>query len=175
MSPTVLPMPETSSPPPLLVPAQGVCEDRQVTPLDDLSPASTDLIFAALDHAVDNAGISGDGFIPFAFFDGSNGRSMTRFVSGDGGDLSECLAAGRESVRVVDSDVTCVALAWDGYLTYQGRRGEAVFVEGYEVGRDKGVLLAQRYTRVGGNLTVQGNPVLVGEPSPLVRDRRSRE
>jgi hypothetical protein len=144
-----------------------------MTAFDDLSPASADLIFAALDYAVANAGISSEGFTPFAFSANSEGRSMTRFVSGDGSDLAECVAAGRESLRTVEPDVTCVALAWDGYLTHDGQRSEAVFVEGYEVGHDAGVLLAQRYTRADGDLTAHGNPVLVGEPTPLVQQRRT--
>ena len=146
-----------------------------MTAFDDISPTSVDLIFTALDYAVENAGISEEGFTPFAFFDSPRGRSLTRFVSGDGANLAECLAAGRKALRVVESDVTCVALAWDGYFTHEGRRSEAVFVEGYELGHDKGVLLAQRYTRTGGGLAAEGNPVLTGEPVPLVQYRRTTD
>jgi hypothetical protein len=137
--------------------------------LDDLSPASADVIFEALDYAVENAGISEQGFTPFAFLDSAEGRQLLRFVAGDGNDLAGSLAAGRESLQVVEPDVTCVALAWDGFLTYQGQRSEAVFVEGCEMGRDKGVLLAQRYVREEGQVVTQGNPVLVNQPAPLAR------
>jgi hypothetical protein len=134
---------------------------------------AVDLIFAARDYAVENAGISQEGFTPFAFFVSPSGRSLTKFVSGDGANLAECLPAGREALRVIESDVMCVALAWDGYHTLEGRRREAVFVEGYEIGQDMGVLLAQRYTREGGHLTVEGNPVLVDEPVALVQRPRT--
>jgi hypothetical protein len=146
-----------------------------MTALDDLSPASAELVFAALDYAVENAGISDEGFTPFALFDSLGGRSVTRFVSGDGSNLAECLAAGREELRAVEQDVTCVALAWDGYYTHKGQRSEAVFVEAYEIGKDKGLLLAQRYSREAGGLTVQGNPRLIGEPEPLVTYQRASE
>jgi hypothetical protein len=144
-----------------------------MTAWDALSPASVDLIFAALDYAVENAGISDAGFTPFAMFDSPSGRSLTRFVYGDGGNLAESLAAGREELRAVESDVTCVALAWDGYYTHEGRRSEAVFVEAYEIGQDKGLLLTQPYTREGGGLSPQGNPRLIGEPEPVVAYRRA--
>jgi hypothetical protein len=143
-----------------------------MTAFDDLSIASADLIFFALDYAVKNAAISEEGFTPFAVQAGRSGRGLTRFVAGDGSDLAECLAAGREALVAVEPDVTCVALAWDGYHTNEDRRSEAVFVEGYEVGRDAGVLQAQRYTRGSDGLVLEGNPKLVGEPTPLVRSRR---
>jgi hypothetical protein len=68
-----------------------------------------------------------------------------------------------------------VALAWDGYYTHDGQRSEAVFVEAYEVGQDKGLLLAQPYTREANGPTVQGNPRLIGEPEPLVEYQRTSE
>ncbi|MFG1994183.1 hypothetical protein ACGFJ7_29845 [Actinoplanes sp. NPDC048988] len=143
-----------------------------MTVLDEMSPASADLIFAALDYAVENAGLSDEGFTPFAFSDSPKGRGLTRFLAGQGANLQECLAAGRTALRVVEHDVTCVALAWDGYYTHEGRRSEAVFVEGYQIGHDRGVLLAQRYTRHDGALSMEGNPVLIDEPVPLVQSRR---
>ncbi|GAA1596449.1 hypothetical protein [Actinoplanes couchii] len=143
-----------------------------MTMLDEMSPASADLIFAALAYALENAGLSDAGFTPFAFSDSPKGRGLTRFLAGEGTDLQECLAAGRTALRVVEHDVTCVALAWDGYYTHEGRRSEAVFVEGYQIGHDRGVMLAQRYTRQGGTLSMEGSPVLIDEPVPLVQSRR---
>ena len=63
----------------------------------------------------------------------------------------------------------------DAAATVVGQRSEAVFVEAYEIGRDKGLLLVQRYTRDGDGLTVQGNPALIGEPEPLVQYQRTSE
>lgn len=146
-----------------------------MTAFDDISSASTDLIFAALDYAVENAEIAEEGFTPFAFLQSPGGRGLTRFVSGDGADLADSLAAGREALRVVEAEVTCVALAWDGYHTLDGRRSESVFVEGYEIGQDRGVLLAQRYSRESGTLRTDGNPILIGEPAPLVLRTRGTE
>jgi hypothetical protein len=146
-----------------------------MTALDDLHPASAELVFAALDYAVENARISEEGFTPFALFESPSGHSLTRFVSGDGSNLAECLAAGREALRAVEPDVTCVALAWDGYYTHEGQRSEAVFVEAYEIGRVNGLLLVQRYAREAGGLAAQGNPRLIGEPEPLVKHQRTSE
>ncbi|GIE76143.1 hypothetical protein Aph02nite_20930 [Actinoplanes philippinensis] len=141
---------------------------------DDISRASEDLIFAALDYAVENAGISPGGFTPFVFSDGAAGRGLTRYVSGDGSNLQECQDAARAALQTVDAGVTCVALAWDGYYTHQGERSEAVFVEGYELGQEHGLLLAQRYTRDGGAVRPVGNPALIGRPTPLVHQGTGR-
>jgi hypothetical protein len=125
----------------------------------------------AIDHAMQNAVTAPAGFIPFALTMAVDGSlSMMRFVDDDGTNptVEGGVALGRQALRSVDVSTRCVALAWDGYLTYGEGRTEAVFVEGYELGRPAGVLLAQRYERRNGGLSRIGNPLLCEEPQPLV-------
>ncbi|MFE1318241.1 hypothetical protein [Kitasatospora phosalacinea] len=134
---------------------------------DGMSDAAKELLFAALDYAVENAEISEDGFVPFAMHDGADGtRGLTRFVA-EG--QAEGVQAGREALATVPEGTRAVALAWDGYVTYEDRRTEAVFVEAQEVGAAAGVLFLQRYLRVDGKVETLGNPLLHGETDPLVR------
>jgi hypothetical protein len=142
----------------------------------NLSRDAGELALDAVDHALQNAMTTPDGFIPFAFTLAADGsRVMTRFVDDDGTDPTVVggVALARQQLRSADASVRCVALAWDGYLTYGSSRTEAVFVEGYEVGRPAGVLIAQRYERRGGGLTRIGSPMLCEEPAPLVPPGRT--
>ncbi|MFJ7496871.1 hypothetical protein ACIQZB_38150 [Streptomyces sp. NPDC097727] len=135
---------------------------------DEMSDSTKDLLFAALDYAVENAGISEYGFTPFSIRGKSDGtRGLTRFVAGD--DLAESVRAGRKALEVVPEGTVAVTLAWDGYTTYEGQRTEAVFVEAHEISLAKSVLLAQRYLRVDGKVETLGNPIVQGETDPLVR------
>ncbi|GIF68171.1 hypothetical protein Ais01nite_62060 [Asanoa ishikariensis] len=139
-----------------------------MTVLDDMSESSLDLLFAALDYALENAAIAPEGFVPFAFLDRADGsRDLTRFVAD--GDLTDSVNAGRAALATVPAGTTAVALAWDGYLTVDGNRSEAVFVEAHQVGLAKSALLSQRYARTDDTVEPMGNPALQGETDPLAR------
>jgi len=139
-----------------------------MTVLDDLSESTTDLLFAALDYAMENAALAAQGFVPFALLQRSDDtRGLSRFVSD--GDLTDSVIAGRAALATVPAGTTAVALAWDGYLTVGGDRSEAVFVEAHEVGMPKSVLLGQRYTRSDGAVQPVGNPIFQAETEPLAR------
>ena len=75
----------------------------------------------------------------------------------------------REVVRTAVS-VDRAAVAWDGYLTADGQRSDAVFVEASEVGDPESLLLAQRYA-VSGRLKKRvervGNAAIAGRAAPL--------
>ncbi|MGW7824712.1 hypothetical protein ACWGLF_43195 [Streptomyces puniciscabiei] len=143
-----------------------------MTVWDEMSDSAMDLLFAALDYAVENAEISEYGFTPFSFRDNGDGtRGLTRFVAD--GDLAESVRAGREALGVAPEGTVAVTLAWDGYMTCEGKRTEAVFVEAHEIGMPKSVVLGQRYLRVDGKVQTLGKPILQGETDPLVRVLRA--
>jgi len=122
-----------------------------------------DLVFAALDHGVDS--VSGGGpLIPFVLTEGPDGRNLSRFAA-------ETLEEGHsQALRyAASSDADRVAVAYDGYLTVEGERSDAVFVEAQERGAGSSVLFAQRY-RPGGRLrkfAAVGNAAYAGEGKGL--------
>ena len=118
----------------------------------------------ALDHAA--ASIEGGGpLVPFAMIDAGGERNLHRFP----GDLEQGQAAARRTVHDT-SGVSLAAVAWDGYLTLDGDRSDAVFVEASEAGADASVVVAQRY-RVTGRLRKRGErlgpPTYLGSGEPL--------
>jgi hypothetical protein len=138
---------------------------------DNLGDEASEVVFEAIDLGMEYASGSA-AFIPFLLAVGSDGdRNIWKLIDDDGTSPTAegGVALGRQLVRDIDRTTRCVALAWDGYLTYGEDRTEAVFVEGYELGRPAGVLLVQRYERRwDGSLERIGNPLLCEEPEPLV-------
>jgi hypothetical protein len=128
------------------------------------SEALVDLAFFALDHAVESVTSEGP-LIPFALVeDEARDRRLERFMAGT---LEEAQEEARQHVRAASAPR--VAIAYDGYLTVDGERSDAVFVEAQESGDASGLILAQRY-RPGGRLrkfSTVGNPAFVGESSLL--------
>jgi hypothetical protein len=123
-----------------------------------------DLVFAALDHGIDSVSEGGP-LIPFALAETPEGRTLTRFATGH---LEEGVAQAREHTREIP-EATLIAIAYDGYLTIEGERSDAIFVEGQERGASSSVVFAQRY-RPGGRLrkfSTIGNAAFAGEGDGL--------
>jgi hypothetical protein len=132
----------------------------------NLNTAAEDLVFDALRYGIENVDVTAAGFVPFAFLTHADGtRDLRRFVAAD---PAVGLAQARRILAELGAEAISVALAWDGYVTRDGARSEAVFVEAYEIGRPAGVLIAQPYARQAATVSVVGEPILCGEPAPLV-------
>ncbi|MGP4102661.1 hypothetical protein [Nonomuraea sp. KM90] len=100
----------------------------------NLGTAAAELAEDALNHAVSSAQGSAGGFPPFTIVLQRDGaRELNRFIA------APDLTVARSSLAAVDPAAVCVTLAWDGYLTSDGRRTEAAFIEAYELGRPAGV------------------------------------
>ncbi|HEX4981683.1 MAG TPA: hypothetical protein VFV63_08295 [Ilumatobacteraceae bacterium] len=98
----------------------------------------------ALEHATGSVVDSGGPLVPFAMIEVDGNMSLTRFV----GELAEGQQKAREAISA-STGVTRAAVAWDGYLTLDGQRTDAVFVEASAIGDLESVVLAQRYEIAG--------------------------
>ncbi|WP_258724138.1 DUF3806 domain-containing protein [Cellulomonas sp. NS3] len=126
------------------------------------SPEVEALASFALAHAVRSIVPEGGPLIPFCLVEDADGaRALHRFV----GELGESVERAREHVRA--SGAVRAAVAWDGYLTADGTREDALFVEASEAGRSS-VVLAQRYSPVPGRTAPVGETVTVDRGAPLL-------
>ena len=108
---------------------------------------------------------SGGPLIPFSMVMVDGGITLARYA----GELEAAQQHAREQIRG-SQDAQRVALAWDGYLTVEGRRSDAVFVEASERGGDRSVVIALRYESVGRfrkHMRPFGDPVMVEYAQPL--------
>lgn len=124
-----------------------------------------DLMYAALDHAVESIEESGP-LIPFAMTINHDGHTnLNRFALEF---LEQGLEAAHAFVHREKEILKAYAIAWDGFVTIEDKKWDCILVEAGETGTEDGVLLAQRYERKGllkkKNLPV-GNPALVGRPA----------
>lgn len=115
-----------------------------------------DLMFKALDHAVDSVS-SGGPLIPFVLTESGIQRFMDE-------DLEVCKLKAEEFLAAQHNEIV-ITLAYDGFITVQGEKSDAVFVKAFDRNEAKGILIAQRYSPkklLSGFKTV-GNPVMVEE------------
>ena len=117
-----------------------------------------EVVFAALDHGIDSVREGGP-LIPFVLEEAEEGRSLARFAAER---LEEGVEQARAHASASRSDR--LAVAWGGYLTVEGERSDAIFVEAQERGTPASLIFAQRY-RPGGRLRrfdVVGNAAFAG-------------
>jgi hypothetical protein len=159
-------------------------------------PELMDLMFAALDHAVGSIADAGGPMTPFVLCAEGDRAELHRFVAET---VEEGLERAREFIKHVGPEITQVALAYDGYITVDDVRTDAVLVDVQAAGTPTSDVFAQRYEVVDGTLSEIGNakhvaieqPSLFGEagtappspmyalapelvPAPAVRDQAPR-
>ena len=120
-----------------------------------------DLIFLALDHGTGSIEAPDVGpLIPFALTHGPDGRQLVRFAGTDY--ATDCASALRFAH---EGGFLHWAVAWDGFLTLEGTRTDAIFVRAGRAGGAQEVLFAWRYDRdAEGALRRIGNPTFLGAP-----------
>lgn len=125
------------------------------------------LVVEAVDHGVESVReLAGDPFIPFVLTHGEgDDRQLQRFAATD---MHQALSGAHAHLRQAGGLVRA-ALAYDGYVTVDGQRGDAVFVKAQERGREHSLLFAQRYRPASDTdqFATSGSVVFVGHGEPL--------
>jgi hypothetical protein len=122
------------------------------------------LVLTALDHAT-SCLTGGDGgpLLPFAMIVDEGERSVRHFASPEYAQTLDGALAFASG-----GDYEFWAVAWDGYMTLEGQRTDAVFVRAGAEGHVDSVLFAWRYERStpNGDFRRIGDPVFLGtEPT----------
>ena len=130
--------------------------------MSEIPDSLLDLLFWTLDQARENVIPSGGALTAFAMIETAAGeRSLVSAPAGS----AVGPAAARSAVTAASGDIVRSAVAWNGHITVEGVRDEAILVEGSERGRTV-YTFAQRYRRRGFFTKVAyayGNPALVGK------------
>jgi len=128
-----------------------------------------DLLFRALDHAVDSVS-TGEDLIPFILSENARGkRTLQRFQSDR---LEWSVSEAKLAAASLPHEVVRYAIAYDAYVTVASERFDTVVVEAGERGAGPGWSLGQRYRKPSGGrmFEIVGNPILLGK----VEDRFER-
>lgn len=136
-----------------------------MTAWTESSDAAQELAFTVLDRALESLDDSGP-MTPFAVVGSAEELRLHRFVAET---LEDGLDRGRVWLAQLPSEVDRAALAFDGYLTKDGERFDAIYVEVHERGAAKSGAIAQRYSPGPAPVQLIGNPADVGDRDPLLR------
>ena len=127
----------------------------------------SDLVGKAIDHGIGSIEDAQGPLIPFTLVlqDNPDPRerklTLTRHV---GEYLEEGLLAAQTSITPKSGSLM-YALAWDGFVTIDGRKWDAILVEAGDSLNPDGIIFAQRYeTRETGFFSKKRRNVTVGDP-----------
>ena len=105
-------------------------------------PAAEDLVVLALGRALRELEATGGPLLPTSMHRDADGDRLVRYR---GADLPTATAAAREALTEVALDTW--VLVWDGWLTSEGVRTEALYAHLEVVGEPHAHLYARRYQR----------------------------
>ncbi|HWV19045.1 MAG TPA: hypothetical protein VNZ68_10770 [Rhodocyclaceae bacterium] len=133
----------------------------------DPSQPLGDLIFLALDHGVDSIRKGGP-LVPFVMSETQGKRNLSRFVTEP---YEKAVTEAKASIAKLPPQTDRYAIAYDGFITIEGKKYDAIIVHGAERGKEKAYLLAQRYvpSAAGKTLETIGNPAFIGKEDALLR------
>lgn len=124
---------------------------RDPEPSEDVE----NLALQALEHAIGSIDHGSGPLVPFLMVRDGEGVRIARFVDED---LGRSVASGRDAARGIAAN--CVtALAFDGFLTMDGKRTDAMIVQCADIGAGPTFQFAVRY-----RVTPQGRVKVIGEP-----------
>ena len=126
-----------------------------------------DLVDLAFTLAVRDVDDTGGPLIPFVLMEGPEGRALHRIMNGGDQDVDLELAVQQARWVVSQSQSPRAAIAWDGYLTDELGRLDALYVEVFDRGMTTSACFALRYAISNpGTMAVIGGPErLPGRPS----------
>lgn len=121
-----------------------------------------DLIFLALDHGFNSIENNSGPLVPFIFVNKEDGtRDLQRFAVNN---VEDGVLEARNYINSIINNNIMYAFAYDGFVTTNGKKFDAIVVEGKDNNSGKQIVLAQRYILKGllkkKNVKI-GNPVLL--------------
>jgi hypothetical protein len=125
------------------------------------SESLMELIFLALDHGIDC--VKEEGSLIAFLIEESQDRTLHRFVTDR---IEAGLVKAQQFAGSLDANTKKYAIGYDGYITIEGTKYDAILVEAAERGAPTGFRFAQRYRPKKGlfsRFKIIGNAAFLGE------------
>ena len=137
---------------------------------DNIETKLNDITFMAIDHGIHSIADGVGPLIPFTIIEKSNGEKvLARFVTER---IEDGLGKAKKHIEENKADIERYAIAWDGFVTIEGKKWDAILVESGDKFQDNGYLMCQRYERKGlikKKNEQFGNPALIEKPISRIK------
>lgn len=136
--------------------------------INKLNPQFMDFIFGGLDHGIDSIIDVGGPLIPFVMTITEGKKELKRFVTEE---YKAGIESAEEHLKLLSSKPDFALLAFNGYITWENKKYDAIIVRAFDKKEKEGYTFSQRYVpKVSGQgIEPIGNSAFIGnEPSILL-------
>jgi hypothetical protein len=112
---------------------------------------------------------------PFALISQRGTEHLIEFKEASGIIDEELVNVGKRAVRASFADADIYAVVWDGCLTADDKKHDAIFAEAGERGSREAFVFAQKYRPTKGGLKHVDKPMLVTTTKHLLKGKSSKK
>lgn len=143
-------------------------QEQKTKTLNDANEKLVDLMFIGLDHGIESIKTNGKGpLIPFTMTETNGQRNLIRFVTDK---LEDGLNEGLNELKK-NRDSEFGIVVYDGFVTIERQKYDAVIVKGFDRKDNVGYLMGQRYKtkKLFRKFKLIGNATYLGTEEQLLR------
>lgn len=136
--------------------------------IDQADKRLVDMMFFGLDYGIDNIKMNGKGpLVPFVVTEKGAENKLNRFAA-------ERLEDGlMEAIKFLEGekDSRFGVIVYDGYLTVDGQKLDAVLVKGFDRNDEVGYMIGQRYKpkKLLKSFELVGSPAFIGNDEQVLK------
>ena len=123
-----------------------------------ISKAVADLALLALEHGMASRR-DGAALVPFVLLESGGTRYMHRFAEGTD---EQAVAEAKTYVSRLPNSTNACVIAYDGFVTIEGTKFDAILAIGCEQNAPSSYVFAQRYDGAATPATLIGSPAFIG-------------
>ena len=135
--------------------------------IDKQDPKFMDFMFNGLDHGVNSISDGGGPLIPFLMTQIGDKKELKRFVTEK---YEEGIDAAEKALKDLTPKPHFALIAFDGFITWESKKYDAIFVRAFDGKQDEGFEFCQRYIpkKEGHGIEPTGNSVFIGKTKNLI-------
>ena len=129
--------------------------------INNQDPKFMDFMYFGLDHGVNSISDGGGPLIPFLLTQTGERKELKRFVTEK---YEEGIATAEQTLKNMTPKPDFALLAFDGYIPWEDKKYDAIFVRAFDKTQDEGFQFCQRYIPKAERNGIEptGNSIYVG-------------
>ena len=132
-----------------------------------VNPKFMDFMYFGLDHGIDSIREKGGPLNPFVMTQCGEQKALQRFVTEN---YQDGIKAAEESIKFLMPRPDFALIAYDGYMPWEGKKYDAIFVRAFDKNAKEGLTFLQRYVPKATNQGYEpiGNAAFLKSESNLI-------